>query len=94
MAGPDYIDTTGPRYALLIQASFVTSSDYSNSNIDDTNEVFWFNVETHRAFLRSIEVRFPFPNPLSILMRAVNAVKARFNIRQYRWSKLRWRSTT
>lgn len=49
-----------------------------------------------KAMLRFLSGQAPIfpPNPLPLLMRAVNAVRLRFAIRQPCWSARRWRSVT
>lgn len=55
-----------------------------------------YNRKTHRAFLDLITHRplFVLPDPLPIVMRAVNGIRQRFTIRQPRWSARRWKSKT
>jgi hypothetical protein len=48
----------------------------------------------HRAFVDALVVPIPHPNPLRILMRAVNLLRLCRPIRQPRWRAGRWRSTT
>jgi hypothetical protein len=47
-----------------------------------------------RAFLELLAPRRLEPNPLRILMRAVNTIRLRVHIRQPCWRAGRWRSLT
>ncbi len=50
-------------------------------------------IRTHRLFVESLARVQPL-NPLPILMRAVNAVRCRFQIHQPCWRAARWKSLT
>lgn len=51
-------------------------------------------IRSHKDFIDRLFPKRLEPNPLPIIMRAVNSVKARYSIKQYRWSSRRWKSTT
>lgn len=64
---------------------------------DATYEAVWraWRKSSHRAFLNQIFRRqFPEPNPLPLLMRAVNAVRLVAVRFIPRWKRGRWKSLT
>jgi len=73
-----------------------TSNWYGNAFYDYNNWVLLAAEirKNFRAFLERLAPRKLEPNPLSILMRAVNSVRLRAPIRQPCWRSGRWRSLT
>lgn len=67
-----------------------------SSWLDDpeVEHMFFENQRTHRLFLDGLCPVDNEPNPLPILMRALNAVALWFPLKQPRWKPGRWKALT